>query len=128
MYGSAIWNHWLERRYGAETIRRAWEVSAVAGGGFAPGAYDAAIVDGGGGRASQREFAEFAGGHRRVGRDQQRDPSRAPRSPTDVARMNGAGTTIDLTRQQRSFRARPHRVRAVRRRRADCEHHAAPDR
>ena len=24
MYGSAIWNHWVERRYGPETIRRAW--------------------------------------------------------------------------------------------------------
>ncbi len=48
MYGSAIWNHWLEDRYAAQVVRRAWAVSqanSVQGGGFAPGAYDRAIKD-----------------------------------------------------------------------------------
>ena len=43
MYGSAIWNHWLDRRYGAE--RRAPRVGRSRrrrrrSRGFAPGAYD----------------------------------------------------------------------------------------
>ena len=41
VYGSAIWNHWLDRRFGADVIRAAWERSAPAS--FAPGAYDSAI-------------------------------------------------------------------------------------
>ena len=38
-----IWNHWLERRYGADVVRRAWELSVATTDdrGFAPGAYDA---------------------------------------------------------------------------------------
>jgi hypothetical protein len=47
VYGTAIWNHWLDRRFGADGIRRSWEVSA-AGGSFAPGAYDQAIREAGG--------------------------------------------------------------------------------
>ena len=27
VYGSAVFNHWIGDRYGAETIRRAWELS-----------------------------------------------------------------------------------------------------
>jgi hypothetical protein len=45
-YGSAIWNHWLETRFGAESVRLAWALSqndTVDGGGFAPLAYDRAI-------------------------------------------------------------------------------------
>jgi hypothetical protein len=45
-YGSAIWNHWLDTRFGAETVRLAWSRSLeddVDGGGFAPAAYDRAI-------------------------------------------------------------------------------------
>src|SRR5215217_2988146 len=48
MYGSAIWNHWLDGRYGAQVVRRAWaksQANSVAGGGFAPGAYNRAIQD-----------------------------------------------------------------------------------
>jgi hypothetical protein len=50
MYGSAIWNHWLERRYGAQVVRQAWAVSPAnsdlgTGYGFAPRAYDRAIKD-----------------------------------------------------------------------------------
>ena len=51
MYGSAIWNHWIDAIYGPQVVRRAWEVSianTVAGGGFAPRAYDAAIKEAGG--------------------------------------------------------------------------------
>jgi hypothetical protein len=47
MYGSAIWNHWIDAIYGPQVVRRAWEVS-IARGDFAPGAYDAAIKEAGG--------------------------------------------------------------------------------
>jgi hypothetical protein len=64
MYGSAVWNHWLEGRYGADVVRRAWDVSdfpeeSVDGGGFAPGAYDRAITDKGG-RGFADEFQEMS--------------------------------------------------------------------
>ena len=48
MYGSAIWNRWLERRYGAQVVRQAWSLSqanSVEGLGFAPAAYDKAIAN-----------------------------------------------------------------------------------
>jgi hypothetical protein len=60
-YGSAIWNHWLDTRYEAQVVRRAWAVSvanSVAGGGFAPGAYDRAIRDSCG-PGFAYEFEEF---------------------------------------------------------------------
>jgi hypothetical protein len=44
MYGSGIWNHWVERRYGAATVRRAWELSqSPTVDAFAPDAYEQAI-------------------------------------------------------------------------------------
>ena len=55
MYGSAIWNHWLARRYGDDAVREAWARSIDAGD-FAPGAYD--LVNGS--NSFGREFAEFA--------------------------------------------------------------------
>lgn len=51
MYGSAIWNHWLDSKYGPAVVRQAWALSqatSVEGGGYAPGAYDRAIRDAGG--------------------------------------------------------------------------------
>ena len=60
MYGSAIWNHWIDRRYGADAVLRAWELNASEGD-FAPDAYDRAIREDdtpGAGFAS--DFAEFA--------------------------------------------------------------------
>ncbi len=62
MYGSAIWNHWLDQRFGEDIVRQAWarsQASSPPGIGFAPGAYDRVIRDAGGaGFAS--EFAAFA--------------------------------------------------------------------
>lgn len=58
VYGSAIWNHWLDGRFGAAVVRRAWEVSAAASS-FAPGAYDRAIREAGGGGFAD-EFIDFA--------------------------------------------------------------------
>jgi hypothetical protein len=62
MYGSAIWNHWLEQNYGAATVRRAWERSLDSGTasiGFAPAAYDLAIKDAGG-TSFGADFGDFA--------------------------------------------------------------------
>jgi hypothetical protein len=42
VYGDAVFNRWIDERYGADTIRRAWEVS-VDTGDFAPGAYEKAL-------------------------------------------------------------------------------------
>jgi hypothetical protein len=47
-YGSGVWNMWLDARHGPELIRTAWSGSAGASPqSFAPGAYDAALLDGG---------------------------------------------------------------------------------
>jgi hypothetical protein len=57
-YGSAVWNHWLDARYGPAVIRSAWEQS-VGSNDFAPGAYNAAI-GGAGGASFMDEFDRFA--------------------------------------------------------------------
>jgi hypothetical protein len=57
-YGSAVWNHWLDHRYGAALVRAAWEDSPAAAN-FAPAAYDAAIL-GAGGAGFSDEFDRFA--------------------------------------------------------------------
>src|SRR3954470_18138867 len=58
-YGSAVWNHWLDHRFGPAAVRAAWEQS-VAAADFAPGAYSTAISLFGGGGFSD-EFDRFAG-------------------------------------------------------------------
>jgi hypothetical protein len=57
-YGSAVWNHWLDHRYGPALVRTAWEQS-VAQGDFAPGAYNSAIA-GAGGAGFLDEFDRFS--------------------------------------------------------------------
>jgi len=43
-YGSAVWNQWLQRRYGSAIVRRAWARAIhVKPGGFSVNAYEAAI-------------------------------------------------------------------------------------
>jgi hypothetical protein len=58
MYGSAIWNHWLEQNYDAATVRGAWERSEDTVG-FAPDAYQLAIQDSGG-TSFAADFGDFA--------------------------------------------------------------------
>jgi hypothetical protein len=57
-YGSAVWNHWLDHRYGAGVVRSAWERS-VGSADFAPGAYGAAIAAANG-LGFADEFARFS--------------------------------------------------------------------
>ena len=62
-YGSAIWNHWLEQRYGAVTVKRAWEESLNSGTatrGLAPKAYDLAIEPTPQGTSFGDDFGDFA--------------------------------------------------------------------
>ncbi|MEA2449491.1 MAG: hypothetical protein QOG63_1423 [Thermoleophilaceae bacterium] len=60
VYGSSVWNKWLDARYGPDVVRRAWEDSpSVHPLSFAPAAYDAAIRQFGGNGFSD-EFARFA--------------------------------------------------------------------
>ena len=58
MYGSAIWNHWLERSYGADAVRARLGAQSQPQDHFAPGAYDVAISTGR--KSFAQEFAEFA--------------------------------------------------------------------
>jgi hypothetical protein len=58
VYGSSVWNKWLDQRFGQDVVRRAWEDS-VAANSFAPGAYDAAIRQHGGAGFGS-EFDRFA--------------------------------------------------------------------
>ena len=63
IYGAAVWNHWLDSGgggYGADAIRRAWEVSDVDHPtDFALAAYDRRSSEDGG-KGFSREFAAFA--------------------------------------------------------------------
>jgi len=60
IYGSALWNHWLQSNLGAATIRKAWEAGPVIRPrDFAVAAYDDAIRAAAGGSFS-RQFAAFA--------------------------------------------------------------------
>ena len=59
-YGSAVWNQWLQQRYGAAVIRKAWaNAIQIQPGGFSVGAYERAIR--GAGRSDLgHDFAHFA--------------------------------------------------------------------
>ena len=58
VYGSAVFNRWLDDEYDESIVRRAWELS-INQGSFAPGAYDKAIREGHGPGFSY-ELADFA--------------------------------------------------------------------
>jgi hypothetical protein len=59
-YGDAVWNRWLDTRYGPSVIRDAWEASILTNpGSFGPAAYDAAIRAAGG-KGFFDEFTRFA--------------------------------------------------------------------
>jgi hypothetical protein len=60
-YGSAVWNHWIEARYGNDAVRRAWEVSdtTTPEAHFAPDAYDESVIAEGG-RGFGDELAGFS--------------------------------------------------------------------
>ncbi len=60
LYGSAMWNHWLDARLGADVVRGIWERSPVVKPeSFAVAAYDAEIGSRGGGSFAS-QFGEFA--------------------------------------------------------------------
>jgi hypothetical protein len=60
VYGTSVWNKWLDARYGPDVIRRAWEGSLqTEPKSFAVRAYDQAIR-GGDGRGFGPEFDRFA--------------------------------------------------------------------
>jgi Family of unknown function (DUF6055) len=60
MYGSAVWNQWLARRYGRAVVRKAWAGAIHAKpGGFAVASYERAIREAGASTLS-RDFTRFA--------------------------------------------------------------------
>jgi hypothetical protein len=60
MYGTAVWNQWLARRYGESIVRKAWAGAIDAKpGGFSVAAYERAIRAAGPSDFS-RDFARFA--------------------------------------------------------------------
>ena len=99
MYGSAIWNHWLEQRYGADVVREAWEGSDAVRR-FAPGAYDDAIAATPAARASP-ELHGLRRRDRRVGRAPTAGSARATSSPASV----GAADADADRRRRRHARA-----------------------
>jgi hypothetical protein len=59
-YGSAVWNQWLQRRYGDSIVRKAWARAIhVRPGGFSVNAYESAIRAAGHSDFG-RDFAHFA--------------------------------------------------------------------
>jgi hypothetical protein len=59
VYGDAVWNRWIDERYGADTIRAAWERSLeTKPPSFAPEAYDSALLTRG--TTFFEAFARFA--------------------------------------------------------------------
>ncbi|HEX8752491.1 MAG TPA: MXAN_6640 family putative metalloprotease [Solirubrobacterales bacterium] len=61
-YGSAVWNTWLQRRYGTNIIRSAWSRAIhTKPGGFSVNAYESAIRAASKGRSTLgQEFTRFA--------------------------------------------------------------------
>jgi hypothetical protein len=60
VYGSGVWNRWIEEHYGQEAIRGAWERSqSTRPASFGPAAYSAGIRSRGG-RGFMDSFARFA--------------------------------------------------------------------
>jgi hypothetical protein len=61
VYGSAVWNHWLDARRGAGSILQAWQAKTVVQSGhtFAPASYNTAITANGG-QSFADEFDDFA--------------------------------------------------------------------
>lgn len=58
IYSEAIWNHWLSYKYGADLIRRNWEVSPSQKH-FAVASYDKSIKEQNGASSFGRELGEF---------------------------------------------------------------------
>ena len=59
VYGDAVWNRWIDERYGPDTIRTAWERSLeTTPRSFAPNAYDSAL--GSVGTSFYDAFTKFA--------------------------------------------------------------------
>ncbi|HEX2391383.1 MAG TPA: MXAN_6640 family putative metalloprotease [Solirubrobacterales bacterium] len=59
-YGSAVWNHWLQRRYGAKIVRGAWSRSIhTRPGGFSVNAYESALR-GAGHSGLSHDYVRFA--------------------------------------------------------------------
>ena len=59
-YGSAVWNKWLEHRYGRSIVRKAWARAVhTKPGGFSVSAYNSAI-EAAGDSTFSRDFTRFA--------------------------------------------------------------------
>ena len=108
VYGSAVFNRWLDDEYDESIVRRAWELS-INQGSFAPGAYDKAIREYHGPGFSY-ELASFAASTAEWKVPGGRRPRGARSSRTSsAARRDAAGGQLGGER-----RARPHGLRAVR--------------
>ena len=89
-YGSAVWNHWLDSRFGPAAVRGAWEQSVPAAN-FAPGAYQAAIGAAGGGGFSD-EFGRLAAAVAEWQVANSGFPDRYPDVPRDAVLATGTQT------------------------------------
>jgi hypothetical protein len=89
-YGSAVWNHWLDHRYGAAVVRSSWE-SSVAAADFAPGAYGVGIAAVGGSGFSD-EFERFSAAVAEWNTPGSGFPDRYPDVPRDGILAAGSQT------------------------------------
>jgi hypothetical protein len=99
VYGTAVWNKWLEGRYGASVVRRPWEVSLdTPRPSFAVEAYDRAIREKGG-SGFDDDFSRFSAATAEWQAQNSGFPEgslypEVPRAGT--ADVNGSGGTIEL--------------------------------
>jgi hypothetical protein len=97
VYGDAVWNRWIDARYGPDTIRAAWAASRTTKPlkSFAPAAYDASLKTKG--TTFYDAFSSFA-----VGTAEWRDANSqfaegATFPDVDRASSDGSGRPITLT-------------------------------
>ncbi|MEA2495518.1 MAG: hypothetical protein QOJ29_3429 [Thermoleophilaceae bacterium] len=90
-YGSAVWNHWLDHRFGPGLIRNAWEQS-ISAADFAPGAYGAAVAGVGAGGFPD-EFDRFSAAVAEWNAPGSGFPDHYPDVPREAALPTGTQTT-----------------------------------
>src|SRR4051812_29575929 len=109
-YGSAVWNHFIAGRHGAQTILQSWQASTqVNGGPFAPASYSTAIAANGG-TSFESEFDDFAAAvaeWRVPGSGFPDTYPDVPASARPTMNVGAAATTVQLDHTTFAFRNIP---------------------
>ena len=102
MYGSSVWNHWLEARYGPDVIRRAFEVSAstTPAQHLAPDAYDEALLAEGAGASATSSAASrppWPSGRPRGAGSRTTAPTRTCSAAATPLAIGAGGRTVSVS-------------------------------